>query len=100
MAGRGARGSGGRGAGGVRRKRILPDFTKVGTAVAGGGGGGAVKAGQDDAALVAAMRATLDQTRAQLAGRQSAVPAVPAAGGTRPSLPHGTPLQVCVGTSD
>ncbi|CAN0044183.1 unnamed protein product [Ectocarpus sp. 4 AP-2014] len=85
---RGARGPGGRGAG-VKRRRVLPDFTKVTKATAV-----PVRAAvgdEDDTGLVAAIRATLDQTRAQLAGRNPSTSA--AAGGVLPSLPHGTKQQ-------
>ncbi|CAM9875314.1 unnamed protein product, partial [Ectocarpus fasciculatus] len=86
---RGARGPGGRGAG-VKRRRVLPDFTKVTKATAGP----VVAAVGDedyDTGLVAAIRATLDQTRAQLAGRKPSTAA--AAGGVLPSLTHGATQQ-------
>ncbi|CAB1101619.1 unnamed protein product [Ectocarpus sp. CCAP 1310/34] len=85
---RGARGPGGRGAG-VKRRRVLPDFTKVtkATAVPVLAAAG----DEDDTGLVAAIRATLDQTRAQLAGRKPSTSA--AAGGVLPSLTHGAKQQ-------
>lgn len=86
---RGARGPGGRRAG-VKRRRVLPDFTKVtkDTAVPVLAAVGE----EDDTGLVAAIRATLDQTRAQLAGRKPSTAA--AAGGVLPSLTHGATQQV------
>ncbi|CBN76149.1 conserved unknown protein [Ectocarpus siliculosus] len=85
---RGARGPGGKGFG-VKRRRVLPDFTKATKATAvpvlAAVGDG------DDTGLVAAIRATLDQTRAQLAGRKPSTSA--AAGGVLPSLTHGATQQ-------
>lgn len=86
---RGARGPGGRGSG-VKRRRVLPDFTKVTKATAVPGL--AAVGDEDDTGLVAAIRATLDQTRAQLAGRKPSTSA--AAGGVLPSLTHGATQQV------
>ncbi|CAM9165858.1 unnamed protein product [Ectocarpus sp. 13 AM-2016] len=85
---RGARGPGGRGAG-VKRRRVLPDFTKVTKATAVPVL--AAVGDEDDTRLVAAIRATLDQTRAQLAGRKPSTSA--AAGGVLPSLTHGAKQQ-------
>lgn len=98
-AGRAAtRGAGRRGVGGVKRRRVLPDFTKATPKVVpvASGGEATGQDREDDEALVAAIRVTLEQTAAQLAGRKPAAPVLPAVGGALPYLPHGATQQVRV----
>ncbi|CAM9211127.1 unnamed protein product [Scytosiphon promiscuus] len=84
---RGFKGAAGRGGGGgralaggigVKRRRVLPDFTKVADTGAPAPDIGPVD-GEENEALVATIRATLQQTIAEVDGRKYAAPSTAAA---------------------
>lgn len=83
-AGRGGGGGAMAGGTGVKRRRVLPDFTKV-TEAAAAAPVVAPPDREEDAALVGTIRATLQQTIAEVGGRKYTAPSSSTAGGTLPS---------------